>query len=70
MGKTITQNNPDANHGAGMFTSIFGSKYVGFYIPAPLDHGASEYSTIPPIITIFIGEISTVPSHGWFMTLF
>ena len=24
----------------------------------------------PPVITIFIGGMFTIPSHGWFMTLF
>jgi hypothetical protein len=24
----------------------------------------------PPVITIFIGGIKAIPSHGWFMALF
>jgi len=24
----------------------------------------------PPVITIFIGGMVTIPSHGWFMALF
>ena len=24
----------------------------------------------PPVITIFIGGFLSIPSHGWFMTLF
>ena len=26
--------------------------------------------THPPVITVFIGGMVTIPSHGWFMTLF
>ena len=40
---------------------------IGVY---PQYCGENNVINHPPVITIFIGDMVTIPSHGWFMTLF